>query len=107
MYTTMNCDFLETEYYFTSQHSGQGERDCDTLSWLKWMPSSEEVNHSTQNESFQPSTQFEDPNISVTKDAPPNLTSEVSNTQSSHSSDSPEHIESVEDTIASNHETTI
>ncbi|GJX38033.1 retrovirus-related pol polyprotein from transposon TNT 1-94 [Tanacetum coccineum] len=37
MITTMNCDFLETKYFYSSQHSGQGERECiDTLSWLSY-----------------------------------------------------------------------
>ncbi|KAI3821226.1 hypothetical protein L1987_08787 [Smallanthus sonchifolius] len=49
MFTTMNCDFLETEYFYNDQHTGQGENEYnDTASWLKWMPSSEEVNHSTE-----------------------------------------------------------
>nr|GEX37848.1 putative RNA-directed DNA polymerase [Tanacetum cinerariifolium] len=26
MFTTMNCDFLESEYYYASQHSSQGDR---------------------------------------------------------------------------------
>nr|GEY55705.1 putative reverse transcriptase, RNA-dependent DNA polymerase [Tanacetum cinerariifolium] len=38
MFTTMNCDFLETEYYYASQHTGHGETENtnsqDTLSWL-------------------------------------------------------------------------
>ncbi|XP_076888069.1 uncharacterized protein LOC143538382 [Bidens hawaiensis] len=37
MFTTMNCDFLETKYYFATQNSGQGEREClDTLRWLRY-----------------------------------------------------------------------
>nr|GEZ11004.1 putative reverse transcriptase, RNA-dependent DNA polymerase [Tanacetum cinerariifolium] len=62
MFTTMNCDFLETGYYYASQHSGHGERECiDTLSWLKYVTYKEERNHSTQPE---------DPNVSVSKEAP-------------------------------------
>ncbi|KAJ0764367.1 putative RNA-directed DNA polymerase [Helianthus annuus] len=41
--TTVHCDFLETEYYYQSHLSGQGEIEHeDTLSWLKWTPSSSE-----------------------------------------------------------------
>nr|GEZ11003.1 putative ribonuclease H-like domain-containing protein [Tanacetum cinerariifolium] len=70
----MNCDFLETGYYYASQHSGHGERECiDTLSWLKYVTYKEERNHSTQPE---------DPNVSVSEEAP-NLIPEVSNTHSS------------------------
>ncbi|GKC71178.1 putative ribonuclease H-like domain-containing protein [Tanacetum coccineum] len=82
MLTTMNCDFLETRYYYASQHSGQGERECiDTLSWLRYVTYEEGRNHSTQNEPPF-STQPEDPNVSVAQDAP-NLIPEVSNTHSS------------------------
>ncbi|XP_037497305.1 uncharacterized protein LOC119371382 [Jatropha curcas] len=35
MFTIMNCDFLETEYFYITQLSGQGEKEyMDTLSWL-------------------------------------------------------------------------
>ncbi|XP_019158475.1 PREDICTED: uncharacterized protein LOC109155214 [Ipomoea nil] len=99
MFTTMNCDFLETEYYYNSQHSGQGEKGClDTVSWLKYVSSSEEINHSTKDESLNTPTQSVEPIVSAIENAPPNLMPEVSNTYSSdtHSSTShsPEHIES-------------
>ncbi|XP_071718218.1 uncharacterized protein [Rutidosis leptorrhynchoides] len=47
MFTSMNCDFLETEYYYT-QHTSQGESESsDSVSWLDFdLPSSEEVTHS-------------------------------------------------------------
>lgn len=35
--TTMNCDFLETEFFYTNQPSGQGESDRDH-SWLVYEP---------------------------------------------------------------------
>nr|GEX33589.1 putative RNA-directed DNA polymerase [Tanacetum cinerariifolium] len=74
MFTTMNCVFLETKYYYASQHSGQGERECiTTLSWLRYVTCEEGMNHSTQPE---------DPNISVVQEAP-NLIHEVCNTHSS------------------------
>ncbi|GKA90708.1 putative ribonuclease H-like domain-containing protein [Tanacetum coccineum] len=38
MFITMNCDFLKTEYYYASHHSGQEERECDTLGWLRYTP---------------------------------------------------------------------
>ncbi|GJU45337.1 putative ribonuclease H-like domain-containing protein [Tanacetum coccineum] len=70
MFTTMNCEFLETEYYYASQHSGQGETECiDILSWLRYVTYEKGRNHSTQNESPF-STQPEDPNISVAQEAP-------------------------------------
>lgn len=63
IYTTMDCNFLETEYFYLTQHTGQGEKESsDTVSWLSWIPSSEEVTHSTQAESH-PSTE---PTVSVT-----------------------------------------
>ncbi|GJV17454.1 putative ribonuclease H-like domain-containing protein [Tanacetum coccineum] len=82
MITTMNCDFLETKYFYSSQHSGQGERECiDTLSWLSYGTHEGGMNLSTQNESSF-STQPEDPNVSDAQEAP-NLIPEVSNTDSS------------------------
>ncbi|KAF5781204.1 putative RNA-directed DNA polymerase [Helianthus annuus] len=78
MFTTMNCDFLETKYYYTSQHSGQGERECqDTLSWLKYVPYEEAVSHSTNDEA---PFSTENPNISAAPEVAPNLVPEVSNT---------------------------
>ncbi|XP_076926638.1 uncharacterized protein LOC143589894 [Bidens hawaiensis] len=77
MYATMNCDFLETEYFYNTQHTGQGEKaNDDTLSWIKWMPSSEEINHGVQT-----SSQSTSPEESITNNDPPNLASEVSNSQ--------------------------
>ncbi|KAK1419961.1 hypothetical protein QVD17_29426 [Tagetes erecta] len=82
MYTTMNCDFLETEYFYSSQISGQGEKeDDDTLSWLTWGPFSEEANHSTENESLT-SEQSNGPTINTTNQDPTNSTPEVSNSPS-------------------------
>ncbi|KAK1422393.1 hypothetical protein QVD17_25482 [Tagetes erecta] len=52
--TTMNCNFLETEYFYNSQHSGLGENEYeDALSWLKSFPhtateSEESLNSATQ-----------------------------------------------------------
>ncbi|KAJ9566582.1 LOW QUALITY PROTEIN: hypothetical protein OSB04_002548 [Centaurea solstitialis] len=72
MFTTMNCDFLETEYYYTSHHSG--EKEYDTLSWLRTTSYEKENNHSPQNE---------DSHISAPQEIAPNLIFEVSNTHSS------------------------
>ncbi|GJW19679.1 retrovirus-related pol polyprotein from transposon TNT 1-94 [Tanacetum coccineum] len=94
--TTMNCDFLETKLFYSSQHSGQGERECiDTLSWLSYGTHEGGRNHSTQNESPF-STQPEDPNVSDSQEAP-NLIPEVSNT---HSSPMFEPIETTNNTSA-------
>lgn len=85
MFITMDCDFLETEYFYHTQHTGQGEKEYnDTLSWLKWMPSSEEINHMSLPQSI-------DPGNSTTNDDLPNLLSKVSNpqTQEHVDSDSP------------------
>uniref|UniRef100_A0A251RUP7 Putative reverse transcriptase, RNA-dependent DNA polymerase n=1 Tax=Helianthus annuus TaxID=4232 RepID=A0A251RUP7_HELAN len=76
MFTTMNCDILETEYYYASQHTGQGEREClDTLSWLRYVTYEEGCHQSTENE-FPSSIHTEDPTISVTQETAPNLISE-------------------------------
>ncbi|KAJ0605636.1 putative RNA-directed DNA polymerase [Helianthus annuus] len=75
MYTTMDCDFLETEYFYISQHNGQGEKEhADPLSWLTWLPSSEETSH---NESLR-STQPAEPSVSATEQGPLDLIPEVS-----------------------------
>lgn len=50
IYTTMNCDFLETEYFYTAQPSAQGEEitKTDPLSWLLEPVLSEIESTSTQ-----------------------------------------------------------
>nr|GEX08545.1 putative ribonuclease H-like domain-containing protein [Tanacetum cinerariifolium] len=69
MFTTMNCDFLETEYYYATQHSSQGESEClDTLNWLRYVACGDERSHSTADESHL-STQLED-HVNVTQTAP-------------------------------------
>lgn len=81
--TTMQCDFLETEYFYNSQHSVQGEREYeDTVSWLKWVPPSIEDDHSTQDRSPCTTTKFKEPSYSAIQD-PPNLESQVSNSPTS------------------------
>nr|GEX53357.1 putative ribonuclease H-like domain-containing protein [Tanacetum cinerariifolium] len=47
MFTTMNCDFLETKYFYSLQHSGQGEEQCDTLSWLRYTSEESCLNQNT------------------------------------------------------------
>ncbi|MFS7951094.1 putative RNA-directed DNA polymerase [Helianthus anomalus] len=82
MYTTMDCDFLETEFFYTTQHIGQGEKDIDTLSWLKWVPSvpsSQETAHNTQDESL--TSQELDKSTSATNQDSPILVHEVSDSQ--------------------------
>ncbi|GKD16806.1 putative ribonuclease H-like domain-containing protein [Tanacetum coccineum] len=69
-------------YFYSSQNSGQGERECiDTLSCLSYGAHERGRNHSTKNESIF-STQPKDPNVSDAQ-AAPNLIPEVSNTYSS------------------------
>nr|GMD92080.1 putative ribonuclease H-like domain-containing protein [Ipomoea batatas] len=100
MFTTMNCDFLETEYYYNSQHSGQGENEClDTLCWLKYVSSSEEINHITKDESLNTPTQSMEPIVSATENVLPNLMPEVSNTYSSNTHSS--NTENVSNTYSS------
>ncbi|KAJ0598803.1 putative RNA-directed DNA polymerase [Helianthus annuus] len=103
MYTTLDCNFLETEYYYTSQHSGQGESEyVDTLSWLKWVPSSQEANHNVRDESLA-SHQSGEPTVSVTNQDPPSPVTIVSN---SDTHDNIQNVESHIDTsdIFDNHE---
>nr|GEY94607.1 AP2/ERF and B3 domain-containing transcription factor At1g50680-like [Tanacetum cinerariifolium] len=65
----MNCDFLETEYYYATQHSSQGESEClDILNWLRYVACGDERSHSTADESHL-STQPED-HVNVTQTAP-------------------------------------
>uniref|UniRef100_A0A251T642 Uncharacterized protein n=2 Tax=Helianthus annuus TaxID=4232 RepID=A0A251T642_HELAN len=73
MYTTMDCDFLETEFFYTAQHNGQGESDIDTLSWLKLFPSSQEVVHNTHDESSTSQETDESTSTSATNQDPPIL----------------------------------
>ncbi|KAK1414103.1 hypothetical protein QVD17_29844 [Tagetes erecta] len=80
IFTTMNCDFLETEYFYNTQHTDQGENDA--LSWLKWMPSSEEITQTSLPQST-------DPENSTANDDLPNLMSKVSNSQTQEHTESP------------------
>ena len=104
IFTTMNCDFLETEFFYKSQLRSQGEMENeDTLSWLNQVPSSEEVNHSLNDESL--SNIVPSIGVSVTNQHPPNLMSEVSN---SHNSDteSSNHDETPNPLLSHNHNET-
>nr|GEV11240.1 putative reverse transcriptase, RNA-dependent DNA polymerase [Tanacetum cinerariifolium] len=90
MFTTMNCDFLETKYFYSPQHSGQGGEQCDTLSWLRYTLKESCPNQNTTSAGAQEQSS---PNISATEDTIPNLISEVSNSQPSDSLDEiPENI---------------
>nr|GEX59160.1 putative reverse transcriptase, RNA-dependent DNA polymerase [Tanacetum cinerariifolium] len=80
----MNCDFLETKYFYSPQYSGQGEEQCDTLSWLRYTSEERCPNQNTTSAGAQEQSS---PNISATKDTVPNLISEVSNSQPSDSLD--------------------
>nr|GEY86312.1 ribonuclease H-like domain-containing protein [Tanacetum cinerariifolium] len=74
----MNCDFLETQYYYSPQHSGQGEEQGDLLSWLSYT-STATIGNEIQNHS---TTSTEAPNISATPEHPvPDMISEESSSQ--------------------------
>nr|GFB80307.1 hypothetical protein [Tanacetum cinerariifolium] len=74
----MNCDFLETQYYYTPQHSGQEEEQGDLLSWLSYT-SAATIGNEIQNYS---TTSAEAPNIIATpKHLVPDMISEVSSSQ--------------------------
>nr|GEW05323.1 putative reverse transcriptase, RNA-dependent DNA polymerase [Tanacetum cinerariifolium] len=65
----MNCDFLETKYYYAFQHSSQGESEClDTLNWLRYVACGDGRRHRTAYESHL-STQPED-HVNVTQTTP-------------------------------------
>nr|GEV84702.1 putative ribonuclease H-like domain-containing protein [Tanacetum cinerariifolium] len=66
IFTTMNCDFLETEYFYNTQHTGQGEKEYnDALSWLKWMSSSEETSHTSLPQSTDPGNSITNDDLSI------------------------------------------
>nr|GEX21089.1 reverse transcriptase domain-containing protein [Tanacetum cinerariifolium] len=78
LFTSMNCDFLETQYYYSPQHFGQGEEQGDPLSWLSYT-SADTIGNEIQNHS---TTSAEAPNISATPEHPiPDMISEVSSSQ--------------------------
>ncbi|KAJ0845734.1 putative RNA-directed DNA polymerase [Helianthus annuus] len=85
MFTTMNVDFLETKYFYTTQLSGQGENDSiDTLSWLTQFPSSEEVTTENHHSASSPSnTAVQSEEHSTTEDSPSNMIPEVRNNENS------------------------
>nr|GEV38990.1 putative reverse transcriptase, RNA-dependent DNA polymerase [Tanacetum cinerariifolium] len=69
MFTTMNCDSLETKYYYATQHRSQGESEClDTLNLLRYFACGDGRGHSTADESHL-STQPED-HVNVIQTAP-------------------------------------
>nr|GEW39646.1 putative RNA-directed DNA polymerase [Tanacetum cinerariifolium] len=94
MFTTMNYDFLETKYFYSPQHSGQGEEQCDTLSWLRYTSEESCPNHNTTSVGAQEQSSL---NISATEDIVPNLISEVSNSQPSDSLD--EILKNIHETV--------
>nr|GFC10794.1 ribonuclease H-like domain-containing protein [Tanacetum cinerariifolium] len=84
MFTTMNYDFLKTKYFYSPQHNGQEEEQCDTLSRLRYTSEESCPNQNTTSAGAQ---EHSSPNISATEDTIPNLISEVSNSQPSDSLD--------------------
>nr|GFB79577.1 putative ribonuclease H-like domain-containing protein [Tanacetum cinerariifolium] len=78
LFTFMNCDFLETQYYYSPQHSGQEEEQGDLLSWLSYTSAST-IGNDIQNHS---TTLAEAPNISATPEhLVPGMISGVSSSQ--------------------------
>nr|GFA65223.1 putative ribonuclease H-like domain-containing protein [Tanacetum cinerariifolium] len=74
LFTSMNFDFLETQYYYSPQHSGQGEKQGNPLSWLSYT-SAATIGNEIQNHS---TTSAEAPNISATPKYPvPDMMSEA------------------------------
>nr|GEU97479.1 putative reverse transcriptase, RNA-dependent DNA polymerase [Tanacetum cinerariifolium] len=69
MFTTMNCDSLETKYYYPTQHSSQGESEClDILNLLRYVACGDGRGHSIADESHL-SIQPED-HVNVIQTAP-------------------------------------
>nr|GEX14744.1 putative ribonuclease H-like domain-containing protein [Tanacetum cinerariifolium] len=66
IFTTMNCAFFETEYFYNTQYTGQGEKEYnDALSWLKWMSSSEETSHTSLPQSTDPGNSTTNNDLSI------------------------------------------
>nr|GEX29089.1 putative ribonuclease H-like domain-containing protein [Tanacetum cinerariifolium] len=81
LFTSMNYDFLETQYYYSPQHSGKREEQGDPLSWLSYT-SAATIGNEIQNHS---TTSTKAPNISVTPEHPvPDMISEVSSSQTNN-----------------------
>nr|GEZ21422.1 putative ribonuclease H-like domain-containing protein [Tanacetum cinerariifolium] len=73
-----NCVFVGYGYYYSPQHSGQGEEQCDPLSWLSYT-SADTIGNEIQNHS---TTSAEALNISATPEHPvPDMIYEVSSSQ--------------------------
>nr|GEX32590.1 ribonuclease H-like domain-containing protein [Tanacetum cinerariifolium] len=86
LFTSMNCDFLKTQYYYSPQHSGQGEEQGDPLSWLSYT-SAATIGNEIQNHS---TTSTEALNINATPKHPvPDMISEVSSSQTNNLDNSP------------------
>ncbi|GJW51622.1 retrovirus-related pol polyprotein from transposon TNT 1-94 [Tanacetum coccineum] len=68
MFTIMNYDFLETKYFYSPQHSGQGEEQCDTLSWLRYTSEESCPNQNTTSAGAQDQSSSEEscPNQNTT-----------------------------------------
>nr|GFB02979.1 putative ribonuclease H-like domain-containing protein [Tanacetum cinerariifolium] len=62
LFTSMNCDFVKTQYYYSPQHSGLGE---EQLSWLRYT-SAATIGNEIQNHS----TTSTEANISATPEHP-------------------------------------
>ncbi|CAH9073666.1 unnamed protein product [Cuscuta europaea] len=103
MFTSMNCDFLETKYYYSAQHMGQGEEQRDTLSWLSHSaPIEDDVqNHSVEDDVQNHSTTSAeapkaDDTSATPENPPPEMISEVSNSQPNNSNENPQSSENLD-----------
>ncbi|XP_071704000.1 uncharacterized protein [Rutidosis leptorrhynchoides] len=85
VFTTMNCDFIETEYFYNTQPTSEGEKESnDTLSWVTWTPKP----HNIQTESPNPSP--ESPKSPNPNPKSPSPTPESSNPSPESPNPSPE-----------------
>ncbi|KAJ9560780.1 hypothetical protein OSB04_005940 [Centaurea solstitialis] len=88
MFTSMNCDFLETQYFYSYQHSGQGgEVSSDSLSWLT---------HDGESCSVHSTTPLGINDTSATQDDLSHLISKVNNSEPSEPQTVIPPLESVE-----------
>ncbi|XP_035838498.1 uncharacterized protein LOC110908724 isoform X1 [Helianthus annuus] len=98
--TTVHCDFLETEYYYQSHLSGQGEIEHeDSLSWLKLIPfaSEDESSHtSTHTKPVESLTQESSRLVFEVSDSPNLGNVPESNADTTNNQESLETMEQVE-----------
>nr|GFC89541.1 putative ribonuclease H-like domain-containing protein [Tanacetum cinerariifolium] len=100
IFTTMNCDFLETEYLYNTQHTGQGKKEYnDALSWLKWMSSSEETSRTSLPQSTDPGNSTTNDDLSILMSKVRNPQTQTQECVNSHN-DSPTVYHTVSPTLS-------